>query len=193
MHDQESEKPKKSGWKTHIWAGIALLILATGIISFWCTIQKLPHADWRTEFKPLSWKAAGVCIDHAEAHWKASAGDARMELRAYCFPVCRLELDEAEGSGVIAVRFTNAQGVQMGDRISLRYENGKFQPRESNSMKVTETEATVRLEDGFLSSDEYTLHQFSQDSPLWRVYVECRPDGGELQPLGYLSILPNDL
>jgi hypothetical protein len=60
-------------------------------------------------------------------------------------------------------------------------------------MKVTETEATVRLEDGFLSQDEYTLHQFDQDAPLWRVYVECRPQDGQLQPLGYLSILPQDL
>ncbi|MBO5684507.1 MAG: hypothetical protein J6R92_06115 [Akkermansia sp.] len=193
MHDHETEKPQKTGGKNKVWGGIALLILAIGVISFWCTMHKLPHAEWRNEFKPLSWEAAGVCIDHAEAYWKASAGDSRMELRAFCFPVCHLELDEAEGSGMVTVRFQNGQGVQMGDRINIPYKDGKFLPRESNSMHVTETEATVRLEDGFLSQDEYTLHQFNQDAPLWRVYVECRPQAGDLQPMGYLSIIPNDL
>ena len=193
MQDQEQAKQKKTGWKDKIWLGVAAFILAAAGISFWATIGKLPYAEWRNAFKPLSWKAAGVCIDEAEAYWKSSAGDARMELRAYCYPVCRLELDEAEGSGMVTVRFQNGQGVQMGDRINIHYKDGKFLPRENNSMKVTETEATVRLEDGFLSQDEYTLHQFDQDAPLWRVYVECRPQDGQLQPLGYLSILPQDL
>lgn len=193
MQDQEQEKPRKAGWKDRIWGGIALLILGLGVIGFWSVYHKLPYAEWRNEYKPLSWKAAGVCIDEAEAYWKASAGDPRMELRSYCFPVCRLVLDGAEGSGQVTVRFLNAQGVQMGDRVYLTYENGKFMPRQSNSMQVTETEATVRLEDGFLSKDEYTLHQFSQDTPLWRVEVDCRPQGGDPAPLGYLSILPHDL
>lgn len=193
MKDQEQEKPKKAGWKDKVWGGVALLILVLGALGFWSIYNKLPHAEWRNEFKPLSWEAGGVCIDEAEAYWKASAGDPRMELRSYCFPVCRLALDEAEGSGQVTVRFLNAQGVQMGDRVYLPYENGKFMPRQSNSMQVTETEATVRLEDGFLSKDEYTLHQFSQDAPLWRVEVDCRPQGGEPAPLGYISILPHDL
>lgn len=193
MHDHEAEKAKKTGWKDKAWGGVALLILLAGIISFWCSIHKLPHAEWRNEFKPLSWKAAGVCIDHAEAFWKASAGDSRMELRAYSFPVCRLELDEAEGSGYISVYFKNGQGVQMGDRTNIYYKDGKFIPREGNSLQVSEKEATVRLEDGFLSQDEYTLHQFNQDAPLWRVYVDCRPENGDTIPMGYLSIIPNDL
>lgn len=193
MQDQETAKPKPSGWKNRIWAGIALLMLAVAAIAFWCTVNKLPHAEWRNAYKPLSWKAAGVCIDSAEAYWKASAGDARMELRAYSFPVCRIELDSAEGSGTVAIHFRNGEGVQMGDRIYIPYKDGKFTPRENNSMLVTETEATVRLEDGFLSKDEYVLHQFDEHAPLWRVYVECRPEGGIMQEMGYLSVLPHDL
>ena len=193
MHDQEAEKSKKTGWKEITWGSIALLILVVGVIAFLCTMHKLPHAEWRTECKPLSWKAAGVAIDHAEAYWKASAGDSRMELRSYCYPVCQLKLDEAEGTGMVTVRFQNGQGVQMGDRINIHFKDGKFVPTENNSLLATETEATVRLEDGFLSQDEYTLHQFNQDTPLWRVYVDCRTADGKLHPLGYLSILPNDL
>ena len=193
MHNQEAPNEKKTSWKDKLWGSLALLLLFGGIVSFWWVVHKLPHAEWRNEFKPLSWKAAGVRINHAKAYWKSSAGDERMELRAYCFPVCKIKLDAAEGSGSVAVRFVNAQGVQMGDRINIYYRDGKFDARQSNSMQVTDTEATVRLEDGFLSKDEYTLHQFSQDSPLWRVYVDCRPDNGDMQPLGYLSILPNDL
>ena len=193
MHDQEAEKTKKTGWKDKTWGGIALLTLAICAIIFYALIARLPHAEWRNEYQPLAWEAAGVCIDHAAASWKSSAGDERMELRAYCYPECVLNLDKAEGRGDIIVRFLNAQGVQMGDRVNLPYADGKFIPRESHSLKVTESEATVRLEDGFLSKDEYTLHQFNQDTPLWRVYIECRPENGELTHLGYLSILPNDL
>lgn len=193
MQGEEQEKPKKTGWKNKAWAIVALLILVGGIVGFRATIIKLPHAEWRNEFKPLSWKAAGVCIDDAEAFWKASAGDERMELRSYSFPVCRLELDEAEGSGYVTVRFFSGEGVQMGDRVYIQYRDGKFIPRENNSMQVTETEATVRLEDGFLTKDEYTLHQFNQDAPLWRVEVDCRPEGGEPHPLGHLSVIPHDL
>ena len=193
MQGEEQEKPKKTGWKNKAWTIVALLILVGGVVGFRATIIKLPHAEWRNEFKPLSWKAAGVCIDDAEAFWKASAGDARMELRSYSFPVCRLELDEAEGSGYVTVRFFSGEGVQMGDRVYIQYRDGKFIPRENNSMQVTETEATVRLEDGFLTKDEYTLHQFNQDAPLWRVEVDCRPEGGETHPLGHLSVIPHDL
>lgn len=193
MQDQECAKQPKTGWKNKIWGAVALLILVTSALLFWCSIARLPRAEWRNEFTPLSWKAAGVCIDEAEAYWKASAGDARMELRSYNFPVCRLHLDEAEGAGQITVRFLNGEGVQMGDRTYIQYRDGKFVPRTGNSMQVTETEATVRLEDGFLTQDEYILHQFNQDAPLWRVEVDCRPAEGERQPLGHLSVFPNDL
>ncbi len=193
MQDQEQAKQKKSGWKDKIWGAAAVGILATAGISFWFSINSLPHAEWRNAYKPLSWETAGVCIDEAEAYWKASAGDSRMELRAYCYPVCRLKLDGAEGEGQVTVRFMNGEGVQMGDRINIPYKDGKFLPRQNNSMQVTEEEATVRLEDGFLSEDEYTLHQFVQDTPLWRVEVECRPQNGTLQPMGHLSVFPHDI
>lgn len=193
MHEQETDKPQKTGWKDKLWGSVALIILVLGALGFWLTIKKLPIAEWRNEFTPLSWKAGGVCIDDAEAYWKASAGDTRMELRSFNFPVCRLELGEATGGGSVTVRFLNGQGVQMGDRIYLHYQDGKFIPKNNNSMQVTETEATVRLEDGFLSRDEYILHQLDEHAPLWRVEVECRPDNGTPQRLGHLSVLPHDL
>jgi hypothetical protein len=193
MQDQEAENKKATGWKDRIWGGAALLILVAGVILFCYSFNKIPHAEWRNEYKPLSWKAAGVCIEEAEAYWKSSAGDSRMELRAFCFPVCRIVLNEAEGSGSVTIRFLNGQGVQMGDRVYIQYKDGKFIPRENNSMKITENEATVRLEDGFLSRDEYTLHQFDEHAPLWRVQVDCRPDNSDFYRLGHLSILPYDL
>lgn len=193
MQDRQPEKQKKLSAKDKIWGGISLLILAVAVIAFWCVFKKLPHAEWRNEFTPLSWKAAGVCIDEAEAYWKASAGDTRMELRSYNYPVCRLELDAAEGRGSVSVRFLNGNGVQMGDRVYIQYQDGKFIPRQNNSMQVTENEATVRLEDGFLTKDEYTLHQFNENDPLWRVEIDCRPENGETQRLGHLSVLPHDL
>ena len=193
MQDQEPAKEKKTGLKDRIWGGIALLLLAVGIICFYCQFNNLPRSEWRDASTPLSWKIEGVCIEEAEAFWKSSVGDSRMELRSFNFPVCRLKLGESSGKGQLVVHFRNGEGVQMGDRLYLPYTDGKFIPRENNSIKVNEHEAFIRLEDGFLTRDEYTLHQMDQNAPLWRVMVECRPEGGNMVEIGQLSIVPNDL
>ncbi len=193
MQDQTEQSKAKTGWKSKVWAGIALLILAVSVVTFGVMFSKVPKAEWRNAYSPQPWEAAGICIHEIDAIWKSSAGDPRMELRAYCFPICRFQLKEATGEGQVTVRFINSKGEQMGDRLYIAYKDGKFTPRESNSLHVTETEVTVRLEDGFLSKDDYTLHQLSQDEPLWKVQVGCRLSNGEQHELGYISILPNDL
>lgn len=193
MQEQDQEKPEKTGWKKGIWSWVALLLLAAGVLAFCLAYRNLPCSSWRDASKTLPWEAAGVSIEKAEACWKASAGDARMAIRSYNFPVFRMELGEALGKGHLVVHFRNGQGVQMGDRVFISYADGKFIPRKGNSMEVTEKEATVRLEDGFLSQDDYILHQFNQDDSLWRVVVEYRPEGGEMVEIGHLCILPNDL
>lgn len=193
MQDQKTEITKKSKWTDWFWGGAAVLIFTVGALGFWHIFNKLPQAEWRNEFKPLSWEADGVCIDKAKAFWKSSAGDSRMELRSYNYPVCRIRLDEAQGNGLVTVRFLNGSRVQMGDRIYLQYRDGKFVPRNSNSMQVTETEAEVRLEDGFLTKDDYTLHQYDQHAPLWRVEVDCSRDNKIFYRLGHISVIPNDL
>lgn len=193
MQEPETEKQDKSRIKDKVWGGVALLLLAAGVLAFYCQFSGLPRAAWRDASKPLSWKAGEVSIEEAEAFWKSSAGDVRMELRSFNFPVCRLKLGESSGNGHVVVRFMNGEGVQMGDRIYIAYTDGKFSPRDNNSMKVTEQEATIRLEDGFLTRDEYTLHQMDEHATLWSVLVELRPEGGEMTEIGNLSIVPNDL
>ena len=132
-----------------VWGGLALLIFLVGAICFWSTLNKAPQAEWRNAYTRLPWKAAGVCISEAEACWKSSQGDARMELRAYCYPSCRLVLSEASGTGYLSVRMYDSNGTQMGDRVRLNYNNGQFHPTQGNSLQVTEAEARIRLEDGF--------------------------------------------
>lgn len=193
MQDQKTEITKKAKWSDRFWAGAALFILVLGAAFFGYIFYQLPHAEWRNDFKPLSWKANGVCIKKAEVFWKLSAGDARMEMRSYNHPVCRIHLDEAKGSGVIAVRFLNGNQVQMGDRVYLEYRDGKFVHTESENANVTEKEAEVRLEDGFLTRDDYVLHQMDEQAPYWRVEVDCSPDNKTFYRLGHLSIIPHDL
>ena len=193
MQDAEQEKPKQTGWKHRIWGIVALLILALSVVSFYCQFNDLPRAFWRDASTSLPWTAEGLRIDEAEACWKSSAGDARMELRSFNFPICRIRLGESTGKGYVVVRFVNGEGIQMGDRVYIAQTDGRFTPRESNSMQVTEQEATIRLEDGFLSRDDYTLHQLDQHASLWSVKVEYRPEGGEMKEIGHLSIVPNDL
>ena len=193
MQDQKDTKELAMRKKDRLWGLIALLILFTGALCFWFIIGKAPKAEWRNAYTKLPWEAAGVCIDEAEATWKSSRGDARMELRAYCYPTCRLALQEAEGKGFISIRMYDSQGTQMGDRVRIHYSNGKFQPVQSNSVQVTDTEASIRLEDGFKTADLYKLHQINEKEKLWTIEATCHPDGGEPEQLGHLSILPHDL
>lgn len=193
MQDPEPKKENKTGNKERIWRGVALLLLATGLICFYCQFNKLPRAEWRDASTELSWEMEGLCIDEAEATWKSSAGDARMELRSFNFPECKLKLGDSTGNGQVVVHFKNGEGVQMGDRVYIPYVEGKFTPKDDNGIQVTEQEAIIRLEDGFLSRDEYTLHQMNQKAPLWSVVVECWPEGGNMVEIGKLSIIPNDL
>ena len=193
MQDQEPKKENKTVNKDIIWKSVALLLLATGLICFYCQFNNLPRAEWRDASTSPSWEMNGLCIDTAEATWKISEGDARMELRSFNFPVCKLKLGDSTGNGQVVVHFKNGEGVQMGDRVYIPYVGGKFIPKENNSLSVTEQEATIRLEDGFLSRDEYTLHQLDQKAPLWSVVVEYWPEGGSMVEIGKLSIIPNDL
>jgi hypothetical protein len=193
MQDQEQEKTEKSGRMDKIWGALAIVLLIAGVLGFYFQFNDLPRSYWRDASKPLPWEGAGVRIKAAEAYWKSSAGDDRMALRSYNFPVCRLQLDEASGKGDLLVRFINSEGIQMGDRIYVSYADGKFIPREHNSGKISEQEAIVRQEAGFLTRDEYILHQLDEHAPLWRVVVECRPAGGEIIEIGHICILPNDI
>lgn len=193
MQDQKDTKVLAKRKKDMVWGCIALLILLAGAICFWSIIDKAPQAEWRNAYTKLPWEAAGVRINEAEASWKSSQGDARMELRAYSYPSCRLVLSEASGTGYITVRMFDTNGTQMGDRVRINYSNGQFQPTQGNSLQVTEKEARIRLEDGFKTPDLYKLHQVNEKEKYWSIQVTCHPDGAKSEDLGRLSILPHDL
>lgn len=193
MQDQKDTKMLAKRRKDMVWGCIALLILLTGAICFWSTFNKTPQAEWRNAYTKLPWEAGGVRITEAEASWKSSQGDARMELRAYSYPSCRLVLSEASGTGYLTIRMYDSNGTQMGDRVRINYHNNQFQPTQGNSLQVTGTEAYIRLEDGFKTPDLYNLHQINEKELYWSIQVTCHPNGAEPEDLGRLSILPHDL
>ncbi len=193
MQDQKEETRKKAGIMDMVWAGLALFILVIGITIFWTTVHKAPQADWRNAYTRLPWEGAGVKISEAESYWKNSAGDERMELRAFCFPLCRIKLEQAEGEGVITAIFYDTTGATVGDRIFLPYKDGKFTLGNSASIQVNGNEVTFRLEDGYKNPDLYKLHQVDEKESLWKIEFDCRPDGKQAERLGILSVIPHDL
>lgn len=193
MQDQTQPKQKRPKQIDRVWGLAAVLILIASITYVWSIIDKVPHAEWRNVFKPTPWEVADVKVSEAEAYWKSSAGDTRMELRARYYPVGRIKLAKAEGEGIISVRFFDDAGNQVGDRVNVPYRNGKFVPRQDYSVQATEEELTVRLEDGFQNPDLYKLHQVDENATLWRMEFDCQPVGKKRTYLGHLSILPHDL
>lgn len=193
MQDQEQKKTFKMKKTDMAWGAAALVILFVTLAWFSATLHHAPQSEWRILQCNFPWETEGVSIEKVEASWKSSKGDARMELRAFSYPVCHITLGKAEGKGVFTLRFLDPVGNQMGDRIRIGYQDGQFRTSHSNSMQVTEKEATIRLEDGFSSSDLYKLHQVNQQEKLWSVEVTCIPEGSEPQHMGYVSIIPHDL
>ena len=193
MQDQEQKKPIVHKLICNIWGILSLILLVAAGIYFWSLVHKAPHAEWRNVFQPLPWKQAGVVISEAEASWKSSKGDERMELRAFCYPSARIKFAAAEGEGIVSIRFIDNSGAQIGDRVNIPYKDGKLTARNTHSLQITENELTVRLEGGYKNFDLYALHQVNMKEPYWRVDVECTPQGQERCHLGHISIIPHDL
>ncbi len=193
MQGKNEEKGKSRKLADMIWTSVCLIILVLGAGYFLYALNKVPQSEWRNAYTCLPWKSGEVCIAEASAEWKASAGNERMELRAYCYPECRILLREAPGTGTISIRFCDTNGHQIGDRVNLDYTDGRFTTPPNFNVKINTQEAIVRLEDGFQTSDLYKLHQANTEIPFWRVYVEHRAADGTRKELGYLSILPHDL
>lgn len=193
MQDQNTQNQDKRNLRAYTWQIIALFILIAGGIWFWSLLQQVPHSEWRNAQSPLPWKNGGVVVEEATASWQSSAGDERMELRALYYPSGRIVLESAEGKGIISARFIAPSGHQMGDRIFLPYENGKFTATSSHSIGINGNVANIRLEDGFQTQDLYQLHQINQNEPYWLIEFDCQPEGETRSNLGYISIVPHDI
>ena len=193
MQHQEQNTSVLQRLTRSIWGILSFLLLTAAGIYLWNIVSNAPQAKWRNAFQPLPWEQEGIVISEAEASWKNSKGDERMELRSFCYPSVRIKLAAAEGEGTISIRFFDSTSSQIGDRVNIPYKNGKLLAPKSPCIQATENEVTVRLEDGYRNEDLYTLHQVNQDEPYWRVELEYAPQGQERKFLGYISVIPNDL
>lgn len=195
MQDQRQQKtsrpPKQSN---RLWGLFAFLLLISAATYFWTVVKQAPHAEWRNVFRPLPWKSEHIVISEAEASWKSSAGDARMELRARYYPSARIKLASTEGKGTLSIRFLDSTGAQIGDRVNVPYDNNQFTAKETPSLQVNGNEITVRLEDGYQAEDLYRLHQVDDKEPLWRIEVDYSPlEHRKRFYLGHISVIPYDL
>lgn len=155
--------------------------------------RNVPTSEWRQSSTPTPWRSAGVIVNEADAYWRNSTGNARMELRAAYYPIMRLQLDACEGNGNLIIRFADETGVQRGESISIAYSNGAFMPSRDRNVVTEGNKAEVHIESGFSTADEYLVHKFTESAHLWRVVVTNRPTGTyEEQFIGYTCILPKE-
>ncbi len=164
------------------------LMLAAALI-WLLPYSTLPTASWREVNDNLPWEKDGLCLEEVRGCWLSSSGHERMALRAACYPVAELELGEAEGSGMLYVRFIDSNGRQAGDTIALSYSKGQFLPRQEVNIQAEGKKARVFVETGYDEEGAFRLHQLDESIPLWRVSVFCRPEGTQdMQPMGYVTI-----
>ncbi len=181
MQEQNASKGAslvaRIGMKNIIWLGIfSILMLAAAFTWLW-PYRNLPTATWREANSTLPWVNEGIVVKDVKGHWESSAGNERLALRTAWYPVAEMELAESQGSGMIYVRFTDNNGVQVGDTVNLYYDKGNFQPRQETNIQAEGSKARVFVEAGFAKDNDFELHVLDESCPLWRVNLYFRPDG----------------
>ncbi len=193
MQEQnESKSPSlvaRIGIRNLIWLGIfGALLLAVATTWLW-SYRTLPTATWRELNDTLPWTSEGLRVESVKGQWKSAAGNERMMLRTAYYPEAEIELGESEGSGMLYIIFTDSNGRQAGDTISLYYNKGVFNTRKELNIDAEGNKARVFVEAGYDDESYFTLHQIDESSPLWRVNLRLRPEGAHnMRHMGCVTI-----
>ncbi len=193
MQAQQASKTRqfiaRLGRRNLIWGGIFGVLMLAGTVTWLWSYRGLPTASGRMANASLPWERGPVTIEELTGCWRSSKGNARMELRAAYYPAATITLGEVQGNGMLYVRFTDSNGRQMGDILSLPYRDGAFVPRNELNIHAEGRKAEVHIEAGLNSKDELTLMQLNENLPLWRVALACLPEGADQSILlGFVTI-----
>lgn len=195
MQEQNAESKvgllKKIGIMNLIWltmfAGMVLVVLAA--VAY--TYRKVPTAHWRESGDKLPLKAVDLSVDDFKARWNNAKGNARLELRTNYYPSATITLGNGNGSGMLMVKFVDKRYEQHGAVIAIPYKDGQFVPQNDFNLKAEGKTAEVLLEYGYKDTNEYRLHQLTEEEPLWRAQLFQRPAGAQQTYfLGYTTISP---
>lgn len=195
MQEQNAETKagllKKIGIMNLIWltmfAGIVLVVLAA--VAY--TYRNIPTAHWRESGDKLPLKAVDLSVDDFKARWNNSKGNERLELRTKYYPSVNITLGEGSGSGMLLVKFVDKRNEQHGAVTAIPYKDGQFVPQNDFNLKAEGKKAELLLEHGFNDTNEYRLHQLTEEEPLWRAQLFQRPLGAQQTfYLGYTTISP---
>lgn len=163
----------------------ALILAAAG----WAYCQIHGTEGRMVTSSPFPWEGQGLSVRSVSAIWKASKGDARMEMRATHYPVARIKLGEGEGNGLMQVTFHDEFGRQVGDPVHLPYRKGQFMTKDDNWVRADKDTATCRIEGGFTNEGDYELHCLQLKTPLWQVRLYQRAEGEpRMRFLGSVSV-----
>ncbi len=193
MQEQNASKAlspiRRFGVKNSLWSSTAAALLLGAALVWLVPHCSLPTASWRDARSTLPWDAPTLRVEEVKGVWKSSKGHARMELRAAYYPVAEIGLGEAQGAGMLYVRFTDPAGHQVGDTINLHYKDGAFLPREDVNIHAAGAKATAFIEAGYDKETDFHLHEVDENSPLWRVKLFNRGEGeAEMHELGSVTI-----
>ncbi len=193
MQEQnESETPSLVArlglWNIIGVAAFGVMMLTVAITWLW-PYHSLPTATGREMNSDFPWEKESIAVENVQGYWKSSAGDARMMLRATCYPVAEIELGETEGSGMLYIVFTDSSGRQAGDTINLYYNKGKFNTRKEVNIEAEGNKARVFVETGYDDESYFRLHQIDESSALWRINLRYRPEGAyDVKSVGDVTI-----
>ena len=195
MQEQNAESKvgllKKNGLMNLIWltmfAGMVLVVLAA--VAY--TYRKVPTAHWRESGNKLPLRAVDLSIEDFKARWNNAKGNARLELRTNYYPSATITLGNGNGSGMLMVKFVDKRYEQHGAVIAIPYKDGQFVSQNDFNLKAEGKAAEVLLEYGYKDTNEYRLHQLTEEEPLWRAQLFQRPAGAQqTYYLGYTTISP---
>lgn len=175
-------------------AGVCCFLMLAFLITGMVLYRDLPTSHWRESNTDFPWEGSGICISNVECHWQNSKGHERMELRAAFYPSAVITLqNKVTGKGNLIVRFLNANASPCGQSIYLPYNEKGFIFKEDLNILAMDKEATLHLESGFRTENEFYNHALAEEQPLWKVSIWNRPDGAdEDEFMGYITIPATD-
>lgn len=188
----QKSAPRKS--VSAIVCAILGLVTLIGVIATALAVwSACPTGEWRNGYTPTPWKGKNMTVAEASAVWKSSKGNEHMELRNAYYPEVTLRLGECKGSGLIFISFYSVTGSQIGEVLRVRYSEKGFDKMDDEWTTSDGMQASVRMSKGFRSAADFELHRVKQDERLWHAEVNYLPEGeDDMQPLGYLSIIPEE-
>lgn len=167
----------------------ALILISAALMVGHAITSRIETRDGRMAGLSFPYETPDFTIESAETSWRSSEGDERLALRTSYYPCATITLADIKGEGALIISFSNSENKNLGYMTSLRFTADGFEPKNDASVKTEGKTATIILEGGYATKDDFYLHCIDESQPLWRLNMAYKMSKSNNRvDVGYASI-----